>query len=81
MSTPWWTPADDAEQAVRVRELVDWDFTHREAGCETCEREGCCVERRRRIEALVEWRDRRSEKSYAVELRAIENLIDLPELR
>ncbi len=76
----WFTPADAAEQAVLVRDLVDWDFAHREAGCGTCEREGCCPERRRRIEGLVEWRDKRSGEALASELRAIENLIDLPEL-
>jgi hypothetical protein len=70
---PWWTPADAAEQAVIVRELVDWDFAHRD-GCLTCDRDGCCAERRRRIEALIDWCDRRSGESLAAELRRLENL-------
>ncbi len=77
---PWSTPADVAERNVLARDLVDWDFAHRPAGCATCERVGCCLERRQRIEALLDWQDRRSELSLAVELRAIEDLIDLPEL-
>lgn len=80
MTGRWWTPADAAEQAVLVRELVDWDFAHREAGCDTCEYVTYCPERRRRIEELLDWRDNRSARSLAAELRAIQDLIDLPEL-
>lgn len=71
MSTPWFTPADRAEQAVLVRELVDWWFDNPDA---------TAAEQREKIEALLAWRDDRSARSLAVELRAIEDLIDLPEL-
>lgn len=74
MSAAWWTPADQAEQAVLVRELCDWNSLHREAGCETCEHDGCCPERRQRIQALADWRDRRSGESLAAELRRLENV-------
>jgi hypothetical protein len=73
VTAPWFTPADGAEQDVRVREFVDRYFAHRER-CERCQEREPCRSRRRAIEELIAWRDNRSARSLAAELRRLENV-------
>jgi hypothetical protein len=73
---PWWTAADDAELAVLVRDLVELAFLHRER-CDECRSEGrSCAVVREAIEVVLEWRERRSARSFAVALRARQDVLD-----
>jgi hypothetical protein len=59
MSQPaWWSPVDDAELAVLVRELVDRAWGHR---CESVP----CPDVRAAVEIVVDWRARRMLRSRA----------------
>jgi hypothetical protein len=63
MSAPtWWTVADEAELALRARDLVDAISRHGGCahGCDVC---------RGLIQDVVDWRDRRVLKSRAEHLR------------
>jgi hypothetical protein len=68
---PWWTAADGAELDVRVHELVEYAFRHREADCRACAagypprpHVGAAIER------VLAWRDERILRSRAAWLRA-----------
>ena len=78
-SAPWLTAADRAEWDVLWRVLVDEVFDHRERGCERgCERcaEGTCRAVRGAIEAVVEWVELRSLRSFAIAMRARQDALD-----
>jgi hypothetical protein len=76
-STPWWTPADRAELAVYVHELVDDVHEHRVAGCEPCSAGyPPCPWVRAAVERIIEWRDDRVLRSRAAWLREREDRLD-----
>jgi hypothetical protein len=75
MSAPWLTDADRAEWDLLWRVLVDEVFDHRERGCDRCA-DGSCPAVRGAIEAVVEWAELRSLRSFAVAMRARQDVID-----
>jgi hypothetical protein len=76
MTPPWWTAADQAELDVLIGELVDLEFEHREH-CQQCRAGEPCRAKREAIETVVDWRERRSARSFAVAMRARQDLIEI----
>jgi hypothetical protein len=74
-NAPWLTPADRAEWDLLWRVLVDEVFDHRAQGCRRCD-DGDCPAVRGAIEAALEWVELRSLRSFAVALRARQDLVD-----
>lgn len=72
---PWVTGADRAELALLVREFVDGAFEHRPT-CEACLAGDPCSALRDAIEIVLDWRNRRSSRSFAVAMRARQDLAD-----
>jgi hypothetical protein len=72
---PWSTDADTGELELLVRELVDGAFEHRQS-CGVCRNGDSCPALRAAIEAVLEWRDRRSLRSLVVGLRARQDMVD-----
>jgi hypothetical protein len=73
VTAPWWTPADRAEQDVRVREFVARYVDHRKR-CGHCRDGDPCRSKQHAIKELIDWRDDRSARSLAAELRRLENV-------
>ena len=76
MSEIWWTEADDAEIDIAVWELVSVAESHK--GCEACagaksRGHNFCAPFTRAVEALCEWKERRSLLSRAEFYRAMHN--------
>jgi hypothetical protein len=75
-SAGWWTPADDAELAVLVREFTDGVYDHRR-GCSVCSQGGAwCSRLQEAFDAVLEWRERRSAASFAAGMRRLQNQLD-----
>jgi hypothetical protein len=75
MNAPWLTAGDRAEWAVLWRVLVDEIAAHREAGCWRCD-EGNCSAVSGAIAAAVEWAELRDLHSFAVAMRARQDVLD-----
>jgi hypothetical protein len=73
---PWWTPADQAELDLLVRQLVDRRFEHR-LRCSVCAAGyPPCPFVRAEIERVIEWRDVRVLLSQATWLRTAQDRLD-----
>jgi hypothetical protein len=74
-AAPWWTAADQAELGLLIRELADLEFAHRD-NCGACDRGESCSVMRDAIETMLNWRERRSARSFAVAMRAMQDTQD-----
>jgi hypothetical protein len=78
-NAPWLTAADRAEWDLVWRQLIDLAFEHRERcfDCAVAAVDGdCCSIMRAAIESAVEWAEKRSDLSYAIAMRARQDVLD-----
>jgi hypothetical protein len=81
VTAPWWTAADDAEFHVLIEELVDGIHLHRERCSICCQGDAWCRPLQEALEEVVHWRGRRLSHSYAIAMRAKQDLADLENRR
>jgi hypothetical protein len=83
VTPPWWTAADQAELDVLLREWFDGAFEHRDkcAACLEYERvygRQWCDALQESLEVILNWRERRSARSFAIAMRQLQDQIDNP---
>jgi len=73
---PWWSHADRAELRLLIDEFCDGEREHRQR-CPICMKGGpWCQPLTDALEIVLDWRERRLARSFAIALRARHDLLD-----